>query len=256
LKRKRLFLVGSDYVFPRAANMIIRDHAADLGADVVGEEYLPLGSGDMGSVIKKIQARKPDMILNTINGDSNVAFFRALRKAGLTSEKLPTMSFSISEEELNSLGAKEVQGDFAAWNYFQSIDGPENEDFVRRFHARFGPERILSDPMEAAYIAVNLWAQAVESAGSADVKAIRKAVSDQSFNAPEGKVSIDPETHHISKFVRIGRITDNRRFEVVYCSDAAVAPIPYPATRSKADWDAVLSDLHLLWGGQWANPNP
>src|SRR5262249_37435712 len=159
-------------------------------------------------------------ILSTINGDSNVAFFRALRKAGFTSETLPIMSFSISEEELSNLSAKEVQGDYAAWNYFQSIDLPENRDFVRRFHARFGPDRILSDPMEAAYIAVHLWAQAVEAAGSDDVIAIRQAIRDQSFNAPEGKVSIDPPTHHISKFVRIGRVTENGHFAIVYCSDS------------------------------------
>jgi len=149
-----------------------------------------------------------------------------------------------------------VQGDYAAWNYFQSIDLPENQEFVSRFKARFGSERILSDPMEAAYIAVHLWAQAVEAAGSDNVNAIRQAINDQSFDAPEGKVTIDPQTHHISKFIRIGRITENGRFEVVYCSDSAINPIPYPATRSKADWDAVLSDLHLLWGGQWANPEP
>jgi urea transport system substrate-binding protein len=256
LKKSRLFLVGSDYVFPRAANAIIRDYAGELNADIVGEEYLPLGSTDMSAAIKKIQARKPDLILNTINGDSNVAFFRALRKAGFTSEKLPTISFSISEEELSNLSAKDVRGDFAAWNYFQTIDLPENQDFVRRFHARFGADRVVSDPMEAAYIAVHLWAQAVASAGSDDVNAIRQAISDQSFNAPEGKVSIDAQTHHLSKFIRIGRVTENGRFSVVYCSDVPINPIPYPATRSKTDWDAVLNDLHLLWGGQWANPNP
>jgi urea transport system substrate-binding protein len=253
LKKKRLFLVGSDYIFPRAANAIIRDHAAQLGGDIVGEEYVPLAGTDMERVISKIKARKPDMILNTINGDSNVAFFRALRKAGFSSEKLPTMSFSISEEELSSLSAREVEGDYAAWNYFQSIDSPENEDFVRRFHARF-PERIVSDPMEAAYIAVNLWAQVVQSAGDDDVNAIRQAINDQSFNAPEGKVTIDPKTHHISKFIRIGKITKNGRFEVVYHSDTALEPIPYPATRPKGEWDALVSDLNILWGGQWANP--
>ena len=256
LKKKRLFLVGSDYVFPRAANAIIRDHAAELGADIVGEEYLLLGSSDMGSVIQKIEARKPDLILNTLNGDTNVAFFRALRKAGFSSEKLPTLSFSISEEELSSLSARQAQGDYAAWNYFHSIDLPENEDFVRRFRARFGSDRILSDPMEAAYIGVHLWAQAVKSAGSDDVHAIRQAINDQRFNAPEGRVSIDPQTHHLSKFIRIGRITDQGRFEVVYCSDAPISPIPYPATRSKGDWDALLTDMHLLWGGQWAAPAP
>jgi urea transport system substrate-binding protein len=256
LKKKRLLLVGSDYVFPRAANAIIRDYAISHDAEIVGEEYVPLGSPDMGAVIKKIEDRKPDVILNTINGDSNVAFFRALRKAGFTSEKLPTISFSISEEELSSLRTKDVKGDYAAWNYFQSIDLPENEDFVRRFQARFGSERVLSDPMEAAYIAVHLWAQAVESAGGDDAACIRQAINNQSFNAPEGKVTLDAQTHHISKFVRIGQIKEDGRFAVVYCSDDPADPIPYPATRSKAEWDAFLTDLHLLWGGQWANPNP
>jgi urea transport system substrate-binding protein len=256
LKKKRLFLVGSDYVFPRAANAIIRDYAAELTAEVVGEEYVPMGSTDMGAVIKKIEDRKPDLILNTINGDSNIAFFRALRRAGLTSEKLPTMSFSISEEELSSLNAKEVQGDFAAWNYFQSIDLPENKNFLDRFHARFDPDRVVSDPMEAAYIAVHLWAMAVQAAGSDDVNAIRQAIHNQSFDAPEGKVTIDPQTHHLSKFIRIGQITGNGHFEIVYCSDGPISPVPYPPTRSKADWDALLTDLHLLWGGHWANPFP
>jgi urea transport system substrate-binding protein len=256
LKKRRLLLVGSDYVFPRAANAIIRDYTADLNAEIVGEEYVPLGSTDMAAVIAKIQARNPDLILNTINGDSNVAFFRALRKAGLTAAKLPTMSFSISEEELSSLRASEVQGDFAAWNYFQSIDSTENQDFIARFRQRFGPERIVSDPMEAAYIAVHLWARVAESAGSDDVNALRQAIKDQTFHAPEGQVAIDPQTHHLSKFIRIGRIADDGRFAVVYCSETPIAPLPYPATRSKSDWDALLADLHLLWGGQWANPNP
>ena len=242
-------------MFPRAANVIIRDQASALGAQIVGEDYLPLGSSDMDALIKKIQALKPDMLVNTINGDSNVAFFRALRKAGLTAEVLPTMSFSISEEELSSLRPKEIQGNYAAWNYFQSIDLPENQDFVARFRARFGPERILSDPMEGAYIGVHLWAQAVTAAGSDDVVAIRRAINDQSFDAPEGKVTIDPQSHHISKFIRIGRITETGRFEVIYCSDGPIQPIPYPPTRSRAEWDAVLTDLHLLWGGEWANPN-
>src|SRR5260370_1185565 len=127
LKKKRLFLVGSDYVFPRAANAIIRDQAADLGAEVVGEEYLLLASADTGDIIKKIQASKPEVILNTINGDSNVAFFRALRAAGITSDKVPTISFSIAEDELTSLNPKDVEGDYAAWNYFHSIAGPKKQ---------------------------------------------------------------------------------------------------------------------------------
>jgi urea transport system substrate-binding protein len=110
--------------------------------------------------------------------------------------------------------------------------------------------------MESAYIAVHLWAKAVESAGSDDVGAIRRAINDQSFDAPEGKVTIDPQTHHVSKFVRIGKITEDGQFQVVYCSDAPIPPIPYPATRSKNDWDGFVNELHLRWGGQWTNPEP
>jgi urea ABC transporter urea binding protein len=254
-KKRRLFLVGSDSVFPRAASVIVRDQAAALNAEIVGEAYLPLGSIEVGPIIEKIKARNPEMIINTIYGDDNVVFFRALRNAGLTAEKLPTLSFSISEEVLSSLGPKQMQGNYAAWNYFQSIDSPENQDFVARFRARFGPERAVTDPMEAAYIGVHLWAQAVATAGSDDAAAIRRAISDQSFEAPEGTVSIDPDTHYLYKFSRIGKVTKSGDFEVVYCSDAPRKPIPYPATRSRDEWDTMLTDLHLLWGGQWANPD-
>jgi urea transport system substrate-binding protein len=254
LKKKKLFLVGSDYVFPRAAHAIIRDQARSLGAEVAGEEYLLLGSSDVGALVRKIVAARPDAILNTINGDSNVAFFRALRAAGVTADRTPTISFSISEEELSSLNVKDIVGDYAAWNYFQSVDRPQNRAFVKRFQARHGKLRVLSDPMEAAYFGVHCWAQAVKAAGDDNVARIRRAVRHQAFDAPEGLVRIDPETQHTSKIVRIGRITAENRFAVIYSSDSPIAPIPYPNTRSKGEWDTFLMDLHLRWGGQWANP--
>jgi urea transport system substrate-binding protein len=254
LKKKRLFLVGSDYVFPRAAHAIIHDQASAVGAQIVGEEYLLLGGTEPREIIAKIQASQPDIILNTINGDSNVAFFRALRGAGISAAKIPTISFSITEEELGSLGAKDLVGDYAAWNYFQSIDRPQNHDFVRRFQARFGAERITTDPMEAAYSGVHFWAQAVSAAGKNDANAIRQAVKGLSFEAPQGRIRIDADTQHCSKFIRIGRIQDSGRFKVVYASDQPIQPVPYPPTRARAAWDELLTDLHLRWGGQWANP--
>jgi urea transport system substrate-binding protein len=254
LKKKKFFLVGSDYVFPRCANAIIRDQARSLGDDIVGEEYLLLGSSDVGDIVRKIVAARPDAILNTINGDSNVAFFRALRAAGITPDKVPTISFSISEEELSSLSTKDLVGDYAAWSYFQTVDRPQNHEFVKRFQGRYGKQRVVSDPMEAAYFGVHLWAQAVQEAGEDAVAKIRQAVRHQGFDAPEGMVRIDPETQHTSKVFRIGRITKESRFEVIYSSESPIAPIPYPNTRSKGDWDAFLMDLHLRWGGQWANP--
>jgi urea transport system substrate-binding protein len=173
LKKKRFFLVGSDYVFPRCANAIIRDQAQSLGGEIVGEEYLLLGSSDVGDLVRKIVAARPEAILNTINGDSNVAFFRALRAAGVTPDKVPTISFSISEEELSSLSTKDVVGSYAAWNYFHSVDRPQNHAFVKRFQAKYGKQRVVSDPMEAAYFGVHVWAQAVKEAGDKNVSALR-----------------------------------------------------------------------------------
>jgi urea transport system substrate-binding protein len=254
LGKKRLFLVGSDYVFPRAANAIIRDQAATLGGQVVGEEYLPLGSTDAAVLVRRIIASKPDVILNTINGDSNVAFFRALRASGIQSSKIPTVSFSVSEDELSGVGTKDVVGDYAAWNYFESIARPENEAFLRRFRAKYGPGRAVSDPMEAAYFGVYLWAQAVATAGSDDVVAIRRAVGGQTFDAPEGAVSIQADTLHTSKIVRIGRAMANGRIEVVYSSEQPIVPVVFPATRSRAAWESFLADLYAQWGGHWMKP--
>ncbi|MBJ7260107.1 MAG: urea ABC transporter substrate-binding protein, partial [Chthoniobacterales bacterium] len=132
----RVFLVGSDYVFPRTANAIIRDQVAALGGEIVGELYMPLGGKNAAPIIDAIVAAKPDVILNTINGDSNIAFFRALREAGVRPDRLPVVSFSISETELPELGAEAMAGNYAAWNYFQSVDTPENRAFLEKFRAR------------------------------------------------------------------------------------------------------------------------
>jgi urea transport system substrate-binding protein len=253
LKKTRLFLVGSDYVFPRAAHAIIRDQAASLGAEIVGEEYLLLGSTDVQSVLEKIVASDAEVILNTINGDTNLAFIRSLRAADITPAKLPMISFSLSEDELSSFSPRDVAGDYAAWNYFQSIDEPENRAFVDRFQKRYGATRVLSDPMEAAYVGVHLWAQAAREAKSAKPQAVRAALKTQTYDAPEGTVRIDGETQHAEKHVRIGQITEDGRFAVVYCSEQPIVPVPYPRTRTRAEWDALLNDLHLRWGGQWAN---
>jgi urea transport system substrate-binding protein len=254
LKKKRLFLVGSDYIFPRAANAIIRDHVKDLGADVVGEEYRPLGSPDMTQIVEKIRGSKAEVILNTINGDTNIAFFRALRAAGISSSQIPTISFSTSEDSLTGLPLQDLAGDYAVWNYFQGIDYPVNKAFVSRFQQRFGFDRVISDPMEAAYAGVQMWAKAVQASGSEDPAAIRSALAGQVLDAPEGKILIDPDTMFTCKFIRIARMTSEGKYEVIYSSDVAIEPIPYPETRSRAAWDAFLTDLQRGWGGQWAKP--
>ncbi|MBI3359367.1 MAG: urea ABC transporter substrate-binding protein [Nitrospirae bacterium] len=251
---KSVFLVASDYVFPRSANAIIKDQMKALRGTIVGEEYILLGSSDVKEVVQKIIKAKPDVILNTINGDSNVAFFRELRAAGITPDKIPTLSFSIAEDELRTLGAGKVVGDYAAWNYFQSVDTKENAAFVKHFKAKYGVYRVTDDPMEAGYFGVYLWAQAVKDAGDDDWKAVRKALPNQSFNAPGGVVYVDAENQRTWKTVRIGKIRDDGQFDIVWSSEKPVRPVPYPIYRSKSEWDHFLDNLYTGWGNRWANP--
>lgn len=252
LGARRFFLVGSDYVFPHTANAIIRDHVGQLKGEVVGEAYLPVAGGDAGPIVEAIAAAAPDVILNTINGDGNAAFFAALRARGIHPAQTPTLSFSIGEAELAEWKGAAMAGDFAAWNYFQSLDSPANVRFAKAFAARYGAGRPITDPMEAAYVGVHLWAQAVAEAGTDDPRAIRSRIGRQSYPAPEGLVYVDAATRHAWKTVRIGRIRDNGQFEVVWDSGTPVQPQPYPRSRSREEWDTFLAKLQMRWGG-WAN---
>lgn len=251
---KTFFLVGSDYVFPRTANAIIKDQVSAIRGEIVGEEYILLGSSDVRAVVQKIKETRPDAILNTINGGTNVAFFRELRAAGITPQKIPTMSFSIAENELATLGVENLIGDYACWNYFQCIETTENERFVRAFKERYGPDRVTDDPMEAAYMGVYLWAQAVQDAQTDDVHAVRKAIANQSLKAPEGIVYVNSGNNHTWKTVRVGRIQGDGQFKIVWNSQKPVCPEPYPAYRSRSEWNRFLDDLYTGWGDRWSNP--
>lgn len=228
-KGKEFFLVGSDYVFPRTANTIIKAQLEALGGKVVGEDYLPLGNSEVTPIITKIKQALPNggVIYNSLNGDSNVAFFKQMQGAGLTADKYPSMSVSIAEEEVKAIGPEFLKGHYAAWNYFMTVDNPVNKKFVEAFKAKYGADRVTNDPMEAGYIAVNIWKQAVEKAGKADdLEAVRMAALGQTFDAPEGKVTME-NSHHLSKFVRIGEVTADGQFKVVYETKTATAPLPW-----------------------------
>jgi len=251
----RFYLVGSDYVFPRAANAVISDQVKALGAQVVGEDYIPLGRTDVQGMVDRIVAAKPDIILNTINGDTNVAFFKTLRAAGISPKQIPTISFSIGESELPALNPSTCVGDYAVWNYFQTLDGPRNAAFVAAFRKRYGADRVVSDPMAAAYCAVKLWTQAVEEAGTENTDDVRKTILDQSMAAPEGVILIDPETQHAWRPVRVGRIRADGQFDIVWDSHRPVRPQPFPLSRTPAEWEQFLNNLRAGWNGNWAAPN-
>ncbi len=250
----RAFLVGSDYVFPRMANAVIRDQVKALGGRLVGQRYLPLGSKDVGSIVDAIVKAKPDVIFNTINGDSNVAFFAGLRAAGVTPDEIPTMSFSIGETELAQMDSESMAGDYAAWNYFQSLDTDLNREFIEAYRGRFGAEAVTSDPMDAAYAAVNLWAGAVRTAESAAPGEVLRVIGGQGFHSPEGLVYVDGDTQHTWKSARIGRVRADGQFDVVWASDKPVRPMPFPVFRTRVEWEQLLDDLHRDWDGKWTNP--
>jgi urea transport system substrate-binding protein len=223
---KTLFLAGSDYVFPRTANKIIKQYAAELGIEIVGEEYVPLDSDDWTTQVAKIAAAKPDFVFNTINGSSNVGFIKAYYEAGLGAENSPIISVSIAEEEAPSMG-EDLTGQFAAWNYFQSVESPENDTFIAAFQDEYGADRPTSDPMEAAYTSMYLYKEMVEKAESFCVDAVNAASDGVTFAAPEGEVTVNGENHHIAKTGLIGQINAENQFDIVWSSDAPIEPDPF-----------------------------
>lgn len=254
LNRRRYFLVGSDYIFPRAANEIIKDELKALGASVVGESYFTIGETDVLDVVAEIVAAKPDVILNTINGDTNRVFFRALRRAGITSDKTPTVSFSLSEPELKLLGGRDTVGDYAAWCYFMSLSDAVNEEFIGKFQEKFGPDRVTSDPMLSAYVSVHLWAKAVEQAGEATPAKVREKMRGMTFRGAGGELRVDAETLYTWQPFRLGKIVEGPTFEVVWSSEILIRPQPFLGTRSKEAWEQFLAGWYEKWGGRWDNP--
>ncbi|RHW25293.1 urea ABC transporter substrate-binding protein [Nocardioides immobilis] len=221
-----LFLAGSDYVFPRTANKIIKQYAAELGIEIVGEEYVPLDDDDWTTQVAKIVDAEPDFVFNTINGSSNVGFIKAYYEQGLSPETSPIISVSIAEEEAPAMG-KDVTGQYAAWNYFQSVQSPANDVFIRAFQDRFGSDRPTSDPMEAAYTSLYLYKNLVEAADSFDVDDINESADGVSFDAPEGTVTIDGDNHHIAKTGLIGQINADNQFDIVWSSEEPIEPDPF-----------------------------
>jgi urea transport system substrate-binding protein len=175
-------------------------------------------------------------------------YSRVLQAAGITPQKIPTLYLSVSELELVSMSPAQPVGDFAVWNYFQTVDRPENHSFVSRFRSKYGRTRVVADSMEASYIAVNVWAQAAEAVESDDAATVREAVLGQSFEAPEGRVRIDPVTQHTWKTVRLGQIVEGGQFDIIWSSEKPVRPEPFPASRTEEAWAAFIAACYKRWG--------
>jgi urea transport system substrate-binding protein len=225
--KTKLFLIGSDYVFPRTANKEIKAYAKANGMTIVDEQYTPLGSTEYGTLVNKITAEKPDAVFNTLNGDSNVAFFKQLNSAGISAQQTPVISVSIAEQEIKGIGPSIVNGQLVAWNYYQSTDNPQNTAFVAAYKAKYGADSVVDDPMEAGYTAVHLWAAAVTKAGTTNVDAVKAASGGLTYQAPEGLVTVDAATQHVYKTARIGMIQPDGQIKEVWNSGGPIKPDPY-----------------------------
>ena len=224
-KGKRFYLLGSDYVFPRTLNKIITCQLKQQGGEVVGEEYVDLAETDFSGAIAHIQQTQPDVVFNTLNGQGNQFFYRQYRDAGITAEDIPILAVSVAEVELQTMEDAAV-GHYASWSYFQSLNTPENKRFVQEFQARYGTNRVTSDPIEAAYSQVYLWKLAVESAQSFAVDQVRLAAYNQSFAAPGGLIQIQPN-HHLGKHSYIGQVLPGGQFQVIHSSQTPIKPLPW-----------------------------
>ena len=227
-KGKSFFLVGSDYIYPRICNKLAKPAITKAGGKVLGEEYAPLGHTEFSSIINKIKAAKPDCIYSTVVGGSNVAFYKQLRAAGLDGTKQVLLSTVVSENEIEGIGKDNAVGYYACMGYFQSIQSPANEKFVKAFKAKYGNDRVIGDPMEVAYNSVYLWKLAVEKAKSFDVDQVTAAAANLEIEAPEGKVRVDATNHHVWKKVRVGRARPDGQFDIVWESPQLVQPNPFP----------------------------
>jgi urea transport system substrate-binding protein len=237
---KRFVLLGTDYVYPRTTNKILRAflHSKGIADKDIDEKYTPFGHSDYQTIvsdIKKFSTGGKTAVISTINGDSNVPFYKELGNQGLKAKDVPVVAFSVGEEELRGVDTKPLVGHLAAWNYFMSLNNPTNTEFKKKW-AAYSKEKNLSgaskpltnDPMEATYIGINMWKQAVEKAGTTDVDKVIAAVGGQKFKAPSGFVAeMDKNNHHLHKPVFIGEIKADGQFNVVWKTKGPIKAQPW-----------------------------
>jgi urea transport system substrate-binding protein len=253
---KRWVMLGTDYVYPRTTNKILRAflHSKGVKDSDILENYTPFGHSDWQTIVSDVKkfasAGKKTAVVSTINGDANVPFYKELGNQGIKAEDIPVVAFSVGEEELSGIDAKPLVGHLAAWNYFMSVDVPENKDFIARWHSFIkNKKRTTNDPMEAHYIGFNMWVQAVKQAGTTDVDAVRQAMYGQRVKSLTGSVAEMLPNHHLTKPVLIGEIQANGQFDTVWKTSG---PVPGDAW---SDFIPESAKLTANWQYPWVCGN-
>jgi urea transport system substrate-binding protein len=241
LGTKRWVLAGTDYVYPRTTNKILESYLKAKGVkqEDIMINYTPFGHSDWQGIVSDIKkfgsAGKKTAVVSTINGDANVPFYKELGNQGVTAGKIPVVAFSVGEEELSGIDTKPLVGHLAAWNYFMSVKNPTNAAFIKKYRTWAAANKVpnaatvvTNDPMEATYVGMQMWAQAVKKAGTTKVDAVRKAMAGQTFVAPSGyTLTMDAKNHHLHKPVMIGEIRGDGQFDIVYKTPKTIPAQPW-----------------------------
>lgn len=250
---KKFFLIGTEDIYSRVAQAIIKEVLKTVDAQVLGEEYLLWKSVDVSGPIQKILDLKPDVIINTIQGDAVGVFFNELRTSGITPDKIPVMSVgSVGETEFAELGVSAMAGDYVTASYFQSIEREKNYTFVTNFKKRFGVNASISDWTESAYVSVYLWADAVRIAENPEPTQVLKHMHNRVINAPEGIVYTDNKQLNSWKMIYVGRLRSDGQFTIVWDSASQVQPLNFPIFKEKKEWEQFINDLYVQWGNRWS----
>ena len=228
LGRKKFYMVGSNYIYPKETNREVKALLKMHGGENVGEEYAPLGHTEFSTIINNIAGSSAEVIFSDLVGDSIVAFYKQYRQFGLTPADLPICTPITTEQEIAAMGPENAFGHYTSFNYFQSVDTPENKVFVERYKAKYGANSVTNAVMEAAYFETYFLAQAIEKVKSTDADAlIFEGLPGQEFTAPQGKVKIDEKNHHTWLWSRIGKANEQGQFDIVWTSDASIRPDPW-----------------------------
>lgn len=251
---KRIYVVGSDYIYPRVSGIYLNQLSKKIELDVVGQSYHLLGSKDFSQTIKEIKKLKPDAIINTLNGSSNIAFFDQLKKNNIKSSNIPVFSMSLDESSIANI-TKEINGDsldghFATWNYFNSINTNDNKEFIAKLKSKYSEDFILTNASYNIYLGLKLFEKAIINSDSFTTKAFLTEIKRTSLNTLSGIHYIDKNNNHIHKNMKIG-IIKGKKFNIVWESNMITHPKPYVNFQTKEFWDLKVEEFYKLWDNSW-----
>jgi urea transport system substrate-binding protein len=246
---KKYYVVGSDYIYPKAATQILKDFLPEDGGVVIGEKLIKTSDYNFAPIVADIKQKKPDVIINLVNGDGNRKFFTLLENDPEL-KKLPIMSMSVTEDNIHSWNV-DLDNHYLCWSYFQSLKNPKNEEFLKNLRKRIDPKIYINDPMEIAYYGVKMWADSARLANTTNQEKILKTLKGQGLQAPEGVINID-DNHYLYRNIVLARVRHNMVPYIVWRSINPIPPTPFPKYRTRQEWDQIMQEWYKAWGNKWS----